>query len=609
MKHHLKPWTAAWLATSLCLAGTAAFAADAVTVSPLLSFTDAAGSFPGGTSLAPPVYGKTEGKTRGKLYGAAYETSVGGGKTYGHFWSVDPKAADLGASYQREQVDTYYSSAGISGGLRSTLTEDSEGNIFVGAANSLTNWTDSGGWLARLTDATGAVKYTRQSGLDSTGAIVASGKQDTNIAGTFFYNPLGQMASDDAGNTYFFATGIKSGPINLLVRRDKNGNYTVLRDTTAYPLKTDSDVGTYLYTYGGVVIYSKADNALYAAIYVSFSGTGNTTGSRIVKIDLGNLDTTAGNTTLTELSRDVTMTMQAGGHILNSLVEVGNWLYGIADNRSSSAAQGEGKLWRVRKNGTGFAVVKAFSANPRTDSDLEAGSVLYGPLALGLDGNIYGTSLHGGLNATTAKQSGDGTLFRVVVGSAEDHGNDVFEQLHKFAAATEGRMPLGLTVGEPGVLYGATSFGGANDVGTVFKVTYPLPQPAFTADLTASAISVTAGDSITLSWATTHTGACTAGGSNGSTWSGAKPTSGNAVSVGPLSVVGNSTFTLTCGGTYEGSPEVTKTVTVAVAAKPSNDDGGGGAFDWTLLAGLGAILSALNLRYRAGRRSSGATRR
>ncbi len=74
------------------------------------------------------------------------------------------------------------------------------------------------------------------------------------------------------------------------------------------------------------------------------------------------------------------------------------------------------------------------------------------------DDNFYGTT--GG--------SGDypgGTVFRLTPAG-------VFTNLHLFAGTSaEGREPTGLALGRDGNFYGTTTYGGANDQGTVFRTT------------------------------------------------------------------------------------------------------------------------------------------
>ena len=80
-------------------------------------------------------------------------------------------------------------------------------------------------------------------------------------------------------------------------------------------------------------------------------------------------------------------------------------------------------------------------------------------LIQGTDGNYYGTTSEGGfLNG----QEGDGTVFQIV-------GSGLLD-LHVFSGS-DGTSPSGLVEGTDGNFYGTTSSGGANDAGTIFKIT------------------------------------------------------------------------------------------------------------------------------------------
>ena len=72
------------------------------------------------------------------------------------------------------------------------------------------------------------------------------------------------------------------------------------------------------------------------------------------------------------------------------------------------------------------------------------------------DGNLYGTTAHGGSSRL-------GTVFRL-------GANGKLTLLHTFSG-TDGALPYpGLTWGSAGTLYGVTNGGGAAGIGVVFKI-------------------------------------------------------------------------------------------------------------------------------------------
>ncbi|HMN74329.1 MAG TPA: hypothetical protein PKA55_20895 [Rhodoblastus sp.] len=95
------------------------------------------------------------------------------------------------------------------------------------------------------------------------------------------------------------------------------------------------------------------------------------------------------------------------------------------------------------------------------------GAAPVGPLAVGDDGSLYGTTLGGGANGTT------GTVFRLTppVPPATNWKETV---LYSFAAPKDGyNPPGGVIFGPDGALYGTTWFGGSYDSGTIFKLSPP----------------------------------------------------------------------------------------------------------------------------------------
>jgi uncharacterized repeat protein (TIGR03803 family) len=80
-------------------------------------------------------------------------------------------------------------------------------------------------------------------------------------------------------------------------------------------------------------------------------------------------------------------------------------------------------------------------------------------LTRGTDGNMYGTTSHGGNNG-----AGYGTVFKMT-----PYGT--LTTLHSFTGGNDGEnLQAGLTLGTDGNLYGTTSYGGSGGYGTVFKV-------------------------------------------------------------------------------------------------------------------------------------------
>jgi uncharacterized repeat protein (TIGR03803 family) len=144
------------------------------------------------------------------------------------------------------------------------------------------------------------------------------------------------------------------------------------------------------------------------------------------------------------------------------LVLSGNTLYGMTESGGDS---GNGTVFAVNTDGTGFAVLHSFTPTPHgTNSDgantlAQAGPAIpIGNPRLIVSGNrLYGTAEGGG-------PSGGGTVFAL---NTDGTG---FSVLHGFTGGSDGSEPLALVISPGGCLYGTARFGGTFDDGTVFKV-------------------------------------------------------------------------------------------------------------------------------------------
>jgi len=131
-----------------------------------------------------------------------------------------------------------------------------------------------------------------------------------------------------------------------------------------------------------------------------------------------------------------------GGLIMDS---AGN-LYG------TTSVGGSGGGGTVFKIGGGETILHSFDAGNIDGADP------YGGVIMDSAGNLYGTTTQGGAYF-------EGTVFKISAAGTETI-------LHSFGASpTDGRVPTaGLIMDSAGNLYGATTYGGANTSGTVFKI-------------------------------------------------------------------------------------------------------------------------------------------
>lgn len=196
-----------------------------------------------------------------------------------------------------------------------------------------------------------------------------------------------------------------------------------------------------------------------------------------------------------------------GASPYSGLATNGNgYLYGTAN---AGGPNGEGTVFRLRADGSGFQTLHAFAFGSTTD-----GSNVYAPLTWGGDGYFYGTTQSGGASffGTVYRIKPDGTGFSVLHSFSSGEGGSFsavtpgtdgrfygvsfqgganqagllwglnpdgtgFAQVHVFSGqngqgiSPDGKGPYGaLAVGADGTLYGTTESGGAGGNGTVFKV-------------------------------------------------------------------------------------------------------------------------------------------
>lgn len=136
----------------------------------------------------------------------------------------------------------------------------------------------------------------------------------------------------------------------------------------------------------------------------------------------------------------------------SALTLAGGTLYGTAYNGANGGTpDGYGTVFSIRTNGSDFTVLYAFGgtndgSNPSAGLTL-AGATLYGTSSgVEAPGNVYGS------------------VFRI-----KTNGTG-FTVLHTFTNGTDGANPYGGLVLSGSTLYGMANSGGANNGGTVYKV-------------------------------------------------------------------------------------------------------------------------------------------
>jgi uncharacterized repeat protein (TIGR03803 family) len=148
-----------------------------------------------------------------------------------------------------------------------------------------------------------------------------------------------------------------------------------------------------------------------------------------------------------------------GGSPAAGLIQVtdGNF-YGTT---SSGGTNGSGTVFKISPRGHLTTIYSFCAQNYCAD-----GVGPEAPVVQATDGNFYGTTFTGGID-NDACEFGCGTVFKITPGGE-------LTTLHSFCAqmnCTDGDEPsAGLVQGTDGNFYGTTELGGVNSVGTVFKI-------------------------------------------------------------------------------------------------------------------------------------------
>jgi uncharacterized repeat protein (TIGR03803 family) len=144
------------------------------------------------------------------------------------------------------------------------------------------------------------------------------------------------------------------------------------------------------------------------------------------------------------------------------------FLYGVTRD---GGPNGTGVVFKLARDGSDFSVLHAFSA-VTTDADTSPpinadGLTLFGTPVIGPDGLLYGTASSGGPNGngTLFRIGLDGSGFEVVYAFSTLTAN-----ANGLSVNDDGAAPVaGLTDGGNGLLYGVTNLGGSGGNGTIFS--------------------------------------------------------------------------------------------------------------------------------------------
>ena len=306
-----------------------------------------------------------------------------------------------------------------------------------------------------IVDAEGNVYGTTSSGGDGSGCGVAgcgtifkvnATGLDTVLHSFGFAdgaNPQGALVMDTQGNVYgtttqggrFGGSCDKDNPCGTVFELSASGTFTTLHNFGHHTLTPPAD-GYYLWA--GPIM--DAQGNLYGTTY---TGGG--------RYNLG---------TIFELTPRESAGAVWSERILHSFDFTQGWnptcslLMDAQGNLYGTTTQGGetnwGTVFKLAPNGTSTELY-AFTGG-------KDGGGPYAGLVMDVQGNLYGTTAYGGAHS-------GGTVFKLTPSGSET-------ALYSFGQSGDGEDPRPkLIIDSEGNLYGTTTYGGTNGLGTVFKVT------------------------------------------------------------------------------------------------------------------------------------------
>jgi uncharacterized repeat protein (TIGR03803 family) len=403
------------------------------TLTTLHSFTGSDGASP----YAPLIQG-----TDGNLYGTTY---AGGASNDGTIFKIDTAGATL---------TTLHSFTGSDGAnSQASLIQAADGNLY---GTTVAGGASNNGTIFKI-DTAGTTLITLHSFTGSDGAQPTAGLIQAT-SGNFYGSTEG--GGLPGGGTIFKidTAGSTLTTLHIFTGIDGAIPYAgVIQGADGSLYGTTSGGGA---SGNGTIFKIDAGGAKLITLHAFTGSDGAQTNSGLIQGADGNLygTTAAGgssnvgtifkiDTAGTELTTLHSFTGSDGGYPYAGLIQgTDGYLYGTT---RSDGAGGVGTIFKIDTAGVTLTTLHTF-----TGSD---GAHPFGSLVQGTDGNLYGTTHHGGA-------SDNGTIFKI------DTAGVTLTTLHSFTDSDGANPVAGLIQATDGNLYGTTEDGGASGGGTIFKI-------------------------------------------------------------------------------------------------------------------------------------------
>jgi uncharacterized repeat protein (TIGR03803 family) len=214
---------------------------------------------------------------------------------------------------------------------------------------------------------------------------------------------------------------------------------------SALPTSADSGAISVLYSFTGQADGNSPTGALVRASDGSLYGTTNHQGSGASGGTVYRLTQGGAFATLNGFTQ-----AQGADPIGGLTVGPDGSFYGAA---AFGGANDDGTIFKISSDGT-FSTLYSFSGSD--------GKIPWSTLTVGNDGSLYGTTYQGGTGGCGS--NGCGTVFKITPGGT-------LTTLYSFADGADGALPeSGVVQGADGNFYGVAAGGGANQLGTAFRV-------------------------------------------------------------------------------------------------------------------------------------------